>query len=117
MSLATLTRLAGGRPLDEAIVNDAMFRIKSYESARRQKLRSLSETVKSALIQGNEPDEEQMMQFAERYARLGGKQDRFNTWMLDLYKNANVSQAEQLKASLTNPFISKLQLLYGGSDE
>lgn len=115
-SWATIVRMAGGRPLDEAVVNDAMFRVKSYESSRREKMKGLSETVKSSLIQGNEPDPDQLEQFASKYAALGGKQTHFNSWMLGLYKNANVSQSEQLEMNLKSPFNQKIQLLMGGSD-
>ena len=115
-SWATIVRMAGGRPLDEAVVNDAMFRVKSYEASRKEKMKGLSEAVKSSLIQGNNPDPEQLNSFAERYAKLGGKQTHFNSWMLGLYKNANVSQAEQLEMNLKSPFSQKIQLLMGGSD-
>jgi hypothetical protein len=116
-SLASLSRLAGGRPLDEAIVNDALFRVKTYEAARRSDMQSLAERVKTSLIQGEQGTEEQILGFAKRYAELGGKQDGFNKWMMSLYKNANVPQSQQLQQSLSNPFSYKMQLLMGGSDE
>lgn len=116
LSLATLSRLAGGRPLDEAVVNDSMYRVKAYEAARRKDMASLTETIKGTLIQGNQPSEEQLMSFAQRYAESGGKQKNFNKWMMDLYKSANTSQAEQISASLTNPFSYKVQLLMGGEE-
>lgn len=117
MSLATLTRMAGGRPLDEAVTNDAMFRVKSYEAARRKDTAALAEKVKLSLIQGNQPSEEQITGFAARYAELGGKQKGFNKWMMDLYRSANTSQAEQLQGSLSNPFAYKVQYLMGGDDQ
>lgn len=116
MSLATLTRLAGGRPIDEAIVNDALFRVKSYEAARRQKAASLAERVKSTLIQGNSPTDEQMAEFAASYAKLGYRQKDFNKWMMELHKNANTAQSQQLVESLTNPYAYKMQLLMGGEE-
>jgi len=116
MSLATLTRMAGGRPLDEAIVNDAMFRVKSYEAARRSDMASFSERVKSTLIQGNDPTPEQIESFAARYAELGGKQKGFNKWMMEMYKSANTSQAQKLQESLSNPYTYKVQLLMGGEE-
>lgn len=117
MSLATLSRLAGGRPLDEAIVNDAMFRVRTYEAARRKDMLSLGEKLKTNLIKGNEVSDEDVIAFSKRYVELGGKQQNFNRWMMDLYTNANTSQAEQLQSSLNNPFNHKIQLLMGGDDE
>ena len=117
MSLATLTRLAGGRPMDEAVVNDATFRVKFYEATRRAKQQALAERVKSTLIQGNDPTPEQIEEFAADYAKLGGKQKEFNRWMMDMYKNANTSQAEKIAESLSNPYSYKIQLLMDGTDE
>jgi hypothetical protein len=116
-SFASLTRLAGGRPLDEAITNDTLFRVKTYEAARRADLTSLAERVKTTMIQGSEPLESSVNRFAERYSELGGKQAGFNKWMMGLYKDANVSQAQQLQSSLSSPFAYKMQLLMGGSEE
>jgi len=117
MEWASATRLAGGRPLDEAITNDALFRVNYYESSRRQQLQGLAEAVKSTMLAGTSPSDTQVNQFAEKYVSLGGKQANFNKWMMDLYKGANVSQAKQLEASLRNPYAYKMQLLMGGDTE
>jgi hypothetical protein len=117
VSLASLSRLAGGRPLDEALVNDAMFRIRTYEAARTKSMQSLSELAKGSLIQGNTPSDDQIVSFAKKYAELGGKQSGFNRWMMNMYKSANESQAEQITNSLSSPFSYKMQLLMGGEEE
>lgn len=117
LSLATLSRLAGGRPLDEAIVNDAMFRVRVYEAARRESMLGLGERLKTNVIAGNELSDEDVVAFAKRYAELGGKQKNFNKWMMDLYTNANTPQSEQLLTSLSSPFSYKVQLLMGGVNE
>jgi hypothetical protein len=113
---ASAVRLAGGRPLDEAITNDALFRTRVYEAARYADKRELAQAVKTSLINGEEASEGQVMKFAQKYAELGGKQGGFNKWMMSLYKNANVPQAEQLQSSLSSPFSYKMQLLMGGND-
>lgn len=117
-SWSSAVRLAGGRPLDEAITNDAMFRVKSYEAARKQDMASLAERVKTTLVHGQiDQTPAEMAAFQERYAYLGGKQANFNKWMMGLYKDANTTQSEQLKNSLNNPFSYKMQLLMGGEEE
>ena len=78
---------------------------------------ALNETVKTTLIKGEEESTEQIQKFAARYAALGGKQDGYNKWMMGLYKNANVPQAQQIEFGLKTPFSHKLQLLMGGVDE
>jgi hypothetical protein len=113
---ASAVRLAGGRPLDEAITNDALFRVRTYEAARRNQMKSFAEVVKSTMIVDETATQEQLMSFAQKYAELGGKQAGFNRWMMDLYKSSNVSQSQQIQASLTNPFSYKMQLLMGGGE-
>jgi hypothetical protein len=112
-----MIRLAGARPLDEAITNDAMFRNKTYEAARSSKMKSLSEGVKHSLYSGGSPSAEQLNAFSQSYLENGGKQMQFNKWMVGLYKDANVSQASQLANNLKNPFAYKMQLAIGGVDE
>ena len=77
---------------------------------------SLAETIKGTLIQGNQATEEQLVSFAQKYAESGGKQKGFNQYMMDLYRSANTSQAEQIQGSLSNPFSYKVQLLMGGDE-
>jgi hypothetical protein len=114
LSMATLSRLAGGRPLDEAIVNDGVFRIHAYQQYDRDKMKKLSETVKTTVIEGRVPDEEQMIRFAEAYAASGGKQVNFNKWVMNQMKNANLNEAQKITRQLQNPFAQKVQLLMGG---
>jgi hypothetical protein len=113
-SYASLVRLVGGRPMDEAIVNDAVYRIRAYAAVDRERKLRLAEAVKLETVMGQVPSEEQVAQFAERYAALGGKSSQFNKWMLEQYKNANTSQAQQIHAQLNNPLTQKLQVLMGG---
>jgi hypothetical protein len=112
-----MVRLAGGRPLDEAVVNDALFRVRTYEAARSKDMASLSETIKTTMIKGEEGSAEQVQSFASKYASLGGKQDGFNKHMMRLYRDANVPQAQQIEFGLKTPFAHKMQLLMGGADE
>lgn len=115
VSLATLSRLAGGRPLDEAIVSDGIFRIHSYQQADNIKMQNLVEAVKSTTIGGSAgPDQEQWLKFSEGYARSGGRQVNFNKFMVNTIKNSNVSEAEKIISQLQNPFAQKVQVLMGG---
>lgn len=114
-SLATLSRLAGGKPLDEAVVNDTMFSIHAYEAVDKKRKDLLAESVKSAVIGKNAvPDDNQIVKFAGEYAKLGGKQGSFNQYMMDQYSKANTSQASILNSKLSNPMSYKIQALLGG---
>ena len=111
LSLATLSRLSGGRPLDEAIVNDGIFRIHTYQALDTAKQATLAEAVKSQAQVGNNPD---WGTFADRYAQTGGRQINFNKFMVNQIKNASVSQSEKIINQLQNPFAQKVQVLMGG---
>jgi len=115
-SWATATRLIGGRPLDEAVVNDAVFRIHAYTQYNRSKMMSLAERVKTSVIAGNVPEDEAIAEFASGYAASGGKQVNFNQWMMNQYKNANTPESERLAGQLANPLAQKAQLLMGGAE-
>lgn len=117
LSWATAVRLAGGKPLDEAIVSDAVYRIQTYQTYDRARLQSLGETVKTTMIEGETPSTEQVTKFAQKYAELGGKQENFNKFMMSKFKEANTSQAQKIVSDLKNPFSQKMQTLMGGGTD
>lgn len=110
-SLSSLMRLTGAKPLDEAIVNDQMFRVNSWRANDAAKRKALAEGVKQSIVGGEEPDEAQMERFAESYARIGGNQAEFVKTYAGWYKDATVSQAAQLAAKVGSPYQSTLQIL------
>lgn len=111
VSLATMSRIAGGRPLDEAIQNDTMFSINSYEAVDRLKKNRLAETVKTTVIQGQVADADSINSFAQQYAELGGKQGGFAKYMMENYIKANTTQAAIMAQKLNNPLSYKIQAL------
>lgn len=113
-SLANLARIAGGKPLDEAIAIDSTFRINAYGLRDDKKRQALGETIKTTMIAGQEPTPEQIEDFAVGYAKTGGKQEQFNTWMTQLYKAANLSQANKLQQNLNEPMSQSMQKIMGG---
>lgn len=117
LHLATLSRLAGGRPLDEAIVNDGVFRVHSYALADRQKMLKLAGAVKASAIAGQEIDPDQVVSFTKKYVESGGRAVNFNKFMVNEIRSANKSTAEKIITNLKNPSSQKLQLLLGGGSE
>jgi hypothetical protein len=115
-SWSSMVRLAGARPFDEAVVNDAMFRVRHYEAARKESLKSLGEKVKTHLYNNGQIDDAELQEFMESFVNKGGKQKEFNQWMMRLYKDTNVPQSEILMGKLSQPYAYKLQLLMGGDD-
>jgi hypothetical protein len=113
-NLASLTRIAGGKPLDEALTNDLMFRFNSYRAADAAKKATLGEAIKISILGGDNIDSAQLTEFTESYVKAGGKQDKFAQFMISQYKNATVSQANQLREKLSLPYHQTLQELQGG---
>lgn len=116
MNWASASRLLGGKPLDESMVQDQMFRINTYRSYDADKRKSLSEAIKTTILGDGEPSQEQIDSFAETYAKHGGKQPEFAQFMTRQYKNASISQAEQLRTKLASPYSTQLQKIMGGYD-
>lgn len=115
-ALASLSRLAGGRPLDEAVQNDTMYSINSYEAYDRAKKQELAQTIKTTMLKNKTPDVNDVSTFAEHYNYLGGKQGSFAKYMMEQYTQANTSQAQLLSQKLNNPLSYKIQALMGGED-
>lgn len=114
LSLTNLARIAGGKPLDEAIALDATFRFKAYALKDTKRRTALGEAIKTTMIGGNAPTTEQIEEYAQKYAEAGGKQQQFGQWMAGLYKTANLSQANKLQQDLSSPFSKSMQVIMGG---
>lgn len=113
-SLASFTRIMGGKPLDEALTNDALYRFNSYQSHDAASKATLGEAIKLSILGGAAPDDAQIKEFTDSYTKAGGKQLQFSQFMLRQTKNANESTANQLKDRLSKPGIQTLQEIMGG---
>ena len=115
-SLSTLVRLAGGRPFDEAVVNDALYRINSYSAVDRIRKEVLSEAFKSQVINKQEISQDSVEEFTKNYTALGGNQREFNKWMMQQIRTAQTPQAELIMQHLKSPYNQKMQYIMGGRD-
>lgn len=115
MSWATATRIAGGKPLDDSIANDAVFRINAYKAVDTARIQNLAQAVKTSGIAGGTLDGDQVSTFAAKYAALGGKQQNFNKWMINEIKSANTNKANAIMQNLKSPYAQKMQQIMGGT--
>lgn len=116
LSWATLIRIAGAKPIDEAIMQNNYYRITSYASSDLKKRSELGLAIRTSLLAGEIPDQDTINDFAFNYVKLGGTQKNFNAYFMRQYKNANVSQARQLSEKLSNPYARRMQQMMGGSE-
>jgi hypothetical protein len=112
-SLTSMIRIAGAKPLDEAIGVDRAYNLEVYAAKDTAKRKALGETIKTTLIAGNSPTQEQVENFAESYVKMGGKRERFNQYMVQQFKSANTSQVNKLAENLKSPFSQSMQQIMG----
>lgn len=115
-SWGTLVRIAGAKPIDEAKTVGDYYRVGTYAAKDREKRQELGTRLKLAMLGGGEISNDEMNKFAEKYAQFGGRQSGFNQWYMNQYKNATISQAEQLSTKLDTPYSRYMQNLMGGRD-
>lgn len=113
-SLANISRMVGGKPLGEAVAVDASFRFKAYALKDSRRRSNLGKAIKTTMIGGKMPTQDQVDDFLDSYVGIGGKQTEFNKWMMQLYKEANTSQANELARKLESPHAQSMQTIMGG---
>jgi len=116
LSVSSLARLAGAKPLDEAMVNDQMFRVQTYRAKDTERKEILGKAIKDTISGGGVPDSAQINKFAYEYAKSGGKQEEFAGFMAKQYKHVGASRAEELRQKLNNPYSKHMQYIMQGSE-
>jgi len=118
MSLSTMSRLAGGKPLDEAIANDEISRAIVYKAADRARMKSASETFKTHVI-GPDADvsPEAVHNYLDAYVHNGGQAQDFNKNVLNIITRTNTPKANQIMATLKGPYAERMKTLMGGTLE
>lgn len=119
MSLATLSRLAGGKPLDEALANDELSRSMVYKAKDRERMKGATEVFKTSVIDkpGEAPDPAAVKDYMAAYVRNGGQAQEFNQTMLSAMTKVNTPKANQIIAELKGPYASHMKSLMGGTLE
>lgn len=116
ISLMNLGRIVGGKPLDEAIAIDATYRFKAYALSDSKRRSKLGEAIKTTIIAGGTPTIDQIEGFAGQYAETGGKSEEFSSWITQLYRITNLSQANQIQQGLDTSYSRSMQRLMGGEE-
>ena len=119
MSLATLSRLAGGKPLDEALANDEVARTQVYKAADHQRMQQAAMDFKTNVIGNPNPSPDVIdnatNDYLAQFLKNGGKQEEFNKQMLNMMTRANTPKANQIIQSLKGPYAEHMKMMMGGS--
>lgn len=114
LSLTTLARLAGTRPMDEALALDAQFRTTAFQAANRDKMESLGAIVKRRMTSGDAPTDEEMHEFMDRYVRAGGNYRSFNQTMVRWRRDATQDVTQRMKRTLHGDVAKRYYEMLGG---
>lgn len=95
-SLSSLGRIAGARPLDEAITRDAYYRVQVYESKDKEHINTIGAAIRDKVNSKSEITNEDYQRFAERYVEYGGNQKNFIKFYQSQVKNAGKNQIQKL---------------------
>lgn len=90
ISVATATRLLGARPMDETVAANYRYRLTAYKAADRKRIERLGTVVKEKIRSGD-LTEEDVLEFASRYAAVGGRMENYGAAMQRWLKDANQS--------------------------
>jgi len=114
MSVMNLTRLAGAKPLDEALALDASYRSTVYKARHDDQMKKLGSSIKSKVIGNQELTEADLHSFQQEYIKLGGKQAGWNRYFAKLQRDANVSQSNRISRLMKSKDSVNMQNMMGG---
>lgn len=114
LSLANIARLSGAKPFDEAVTQDALFRIQAYQSKDKGQRDALGKAIRTVVGNGGTPTSDQMENFMDSYAKIGGTQTEFSKWYMQQLKTATTPQANKIVGSVGSSYAHYMQVIMGG---
>ena len=113
--VSKMSRLAGARPLDEAILLDANYRYVAYHAKDTDRMNSLGAAVKTKMLSGQEITSSDMDGFLTSYMKAGGRQETFAKQMMNWQKDSTRSTINQVADRLQSGASKYLQKIMAGS--
>lgn len=102
--------LVGGKPIDEAIALDTLYRKVGYDSARTEKLNKLGSSYRAAIRAGEIPDTVDLLR---KYQQDGGRIETFNRWFQTVVQGANESQMQKIVQDSNSPAAAHARAIIG----
>lgn len=114
-NMANFSRLLGARPIDEAITMDTQYRSTLYQAVNTARMQSLGSAVKSTMIGGKAPTQDQLENFATEYAAAGGDIKSFGRSMIGWANASSASVANKVfRTQSQSPLHQQMQRAMGG---
>jgi hypothetical protein len=114
VSVANFSRLAGARPLDEAIAMDMTYRSTLYQAKDTSRMERLGAAVKEDLAGGQPIDTAKLDTFIHSYANAGGEIAHFGQAIMKWSQEANVAKANEVFRHLSDPMARTQMEQMGG---
>ena len=95
-SLATLGRVLGARPMDEAVTRDAYYRVQVYEGKDKEQIHTIGSAIRDKVNSKSQITDQDYEAFAEKYVASGGNQKNFIKFYQQQVKNAGQNQIGKL---------------------
>lgn len=112
-TIASFSRLLGARPMDEAIMRDATYRVSLYKEARNAEIGKLGSAIRTAVDAGESPSTEQMNKFMAEYAARGGNLQNFNKFYVNQILKANKAASNTMIEHNKSPGSQYMQRIMG----
>jgi hypothetical protein len=119
INLANYMRIAGSRPIDEAVIMDTAYRWQGYQLADREKREELGRAVSSQLL-GNDTtlDADSFNSFLTKYQNQGGDVKGFEQFVKGQAANSTLSAGSRmLKVIKSDAKAKQLQYMLGKPPE
>lgn len=113
-SVTNAARIAGAKPMDEAVALNTKFRLEAYKAADRDRLEKLGEVVKTKLRKGQQLSEEEHLDFMASYAASGGRVENYSAAIQRWSRDANESVVNQLAEKHRTPYGQRMIEVMGG---
>jgi hypothetical protein len=113
-NIASLGRIAGARPLDEAMLRDAYYRVQVYSGGSAKHVAAVGSAIRDRVRNGEDISQEDVQGFLNEYVKGGGNQKDFNKFWLQQVKKAKKSQIEQMVSHVGTPQSQYMQKMLGG---
>lgn len=111
--VASAARIAGARPMDEAVALNSKFRIEGYKAYDRERIETLGTVVKQKIRSGT-LTEEDILDFAGEYASRGGRIQSYNDALKRWTRDSNQSVVNKLMETHTSQYGQRLMEIMGG---
>jgi hypothetical protein len=117
-NLANFVRIAGSKPLDDASAADAMYRVAAYQAEDTSAKKDLAESLRLSYTGGRTPTPDEMQNFMQQYAKIGGNIAGFRSFAVNAYKTANNDKVTALAMKMRNPMSQYVASVLGdGNDQ